>query len=98
MAEVAAMAKHIEKEEGLARGAEMDRAGWQRQEWRGINMQNDSSSNSISSLARKEQCDFQSKKRSATAILRLIIQEIHVRASLFPKLVRNLKKLNWYPD
>ncbi|XP_070042036.1 uncharacterized protein [Nicotiana tomentosiformis] len=41
---------------------------------------------------------FQKKRRSTNVILRLIIQEIHVRAKMFPRLDRCMIALNWYPD
>nr|XP_016461061.1 PREDICTED: uncharacterized protein LOC107784443 [Nicotiana tabacum] len=41
---------------------------------------------------------FQQKNRPANAIVRSIIQEIHVRATMFPRLVRTMSNLNWYPD
>ncbi|OIT22651.1 hypothetical protein A4A49_54444 [Nicotiana attenuata] len=41
---------------------------------------------------------FQKKRRTPKAILRLIIQEIHVRATRFPKLARVMSTLDWYPE
>nr|XP_009623283.1 uncharacterized protein LOC104114523 [Nicotiana tomentosiformis] len=41
---------------------------------------------------------FQKKRRTSNAILRLIIQEIHVRAVNFSRLDRAMAKLNWYPE
>ncbi|XP_019242144.1 PREDICTED: uncharacterized protein LOC109222223 [Nicotiana attenuata] len=41
---------------------------------------------------------FQQKNRPTKAIIRSIIQEIHVKATIFPRLGRTMSTLNWYPD
>nr|XP_009766185.1 PREDICTED: uncharacterized protein LOC104217597 [Nicotiana sylvestris] len=41
---------------------------------------------------------FKQEKRTAASIVRKIIQEIHLRATMFPRLERTMTKANWYLD
>lgn len=40
---------------------------------------------------------FQQKQRSGEAILKMIVQEVHCRGSLSPRLARQLQNLKFYP-
>ncbi|XP_009758440.1 uncharacterized protein [Nicotiana sylvestris] len=41
---------------------------------------------------------FKQKIRTSASIVRMIIQEIHIRATMFPRLERTITKENWHLD